>query len=274
VIARQHDLRPAALKAPRGVHEVGLDQRAPDGLAAREQERVRHRAADHERVGLRGERLEHRELVGDLRTPEDAHERVRGLVAHARERRDLALEQEAGAGVGHGARQPLGARVRAVRGAEGVVHVHVGQPRERRHELRVVLLLAGVEAQVLEQQRVAVAELRGLRLDGGTDAVGRERDPERARDRRERERGVAALLRAPEVRGEQHAPAALAHEVERLARGAQARVVGDPAVAQRHVQVRAQEHAATRERELAHRAEPAAHPRFATSRTRSTQRLA
>ena len=49
-------------------------------------------------------------------------------------------------------RDALDRRVRAVRRAERVVHVAIGQRRERLRERRVVLLLFGVEAQVLEQR--------------------------------------------------------------------------------------------------------------------------
>ena len=46
-----------------------------------------------------------------------------------------------------------------MRGAEGVVHVDVGERRERGGEVGIVLLLARVEAQVLEQQQLPGAEL-------------------------------------------------------------------------------------------------------------------
>ena len=45
-----------------------------------------------------------------------------------------------------------------MRGAERVVHVHVAVGRERLRERRVVLLLLGVEAEVLEQQHLAGPE--------------------------------------------------------------------------------------------------------------------
>ena len=45
---------------------IGLDERGAHGLAARGEERVGHRAADQQHVGVRRERLEHGELVGDL----------------------------------------------------------------------------------------------------------------------------------------------------------------------------------------------------------------
>ena len=75
-----------------------------------------------------------------------------GVSRRSRERCDLALHQQPGVG-----RQELGDAdgrgVRAVGGPERVVDVHVGVGRELRRERRVVRLLLGVEAQVLEQQR-------------------------------------------------------------------------------------------------------------------------
>jgi hypothetical protein len=61
-----------------------------------------------------------------------------------------------------------------MRRTEGVVHVNVGERREAAREGGIVLLLLGMEAQVLEQQHFAGRELRGLRLDGAADAIARE----------------------------------------------------------------------------------------------------
>ena len=60
---------------------------------------------------------------------------------------------------------------------ERVVDVDVGIARQRRRELRVVLLLLGVEAEVLEQQRLAVPEPldRVLRPDAERVAGHRDR---------------------------------------------------------------------------------------------------
>ena len=69
----------------------------------------------------------------------------------------LAFEQPPGGGrqqVG----DPLGAGVRPVGGAERVVDVDVGERRQLAARLGVVALLAGLEADVLEQQHLAVAE--------------------------------------------------------------------------------------------------------------------
>ena len=113
----------------------------------------------------------------------------RGQLGH------LALEQEPGV-AGQQVRDALGGGVGAVGGAEGVVDVEVGERGERLGELRVVLGLARLEADVLEQQHVAGLEPVGHRLDLGADDrrrqlhLGAEQLAEPLADRRHRERRV------------------------------------------------------------------------------------
>ena len=96
-------------------------------------------------------------------------------------------------------RDALGRRVRAVGGAERVVDVDVGQRRERGRELGVVRRLAGLEADVLEHEHVAPAEVVGERADVVADDAGRERHVgagqlgEPVGDRPQRERRLAVL---------------------------------------------------------------------------------
>jgi hypothetical protein len=125
--------------------------------------------------------------------------------------------------------------MRAVRGAEGVVDVEVGELGEPLRELRVVLGLAGLEAAVLEQQDIALAERLGRGPDLVADDTGRERDvgPQEPReprgDRRHREAGVVALG-AAEMGDEDERSAALAQKLDCRQRRGDARVVGDAAV--------------------------------------------
>ena len=70
-----------------------------------------------------------------------------------------------------------GGGVRPMRRAEGVVHVDVRQAGELRREGRVVLLLLGMEAEVLEQHHLAAAASPPTSCSVvGADAVGRQRD--------------------------------------------------------------------------------------------------
>ncbi len=133
-------------------------QRGADRVALRAEEREAHRAADQHAVGELEEAVDHADLVGHLRAAEHRDERARRVLEDLAERLDLALEQPAG-GAREQVRDALGARVRAVRGAERVVDVDVGELGERACELRVVLGLAGLEADVLEHQDLARREL-------------------------------------------------------------------------------------------------------------------
>ena len=85
-----------------------------------------------------------------------------GVLEDRRERRHLAFQQPP-RGARQQVRDALGARVRAVGGAEGVVDIDVGELGQRACELGVVVGLAGLEAHVLEHQHLAVAELLGER---------------------------------------------------------------------------------------------------------------
>ena len=94
---------------------------------------------------------------------------------------ELLFHEEADAAPlrGKSAAMPGRRGVRAVRRAEGVVDVDVGERRELPGERGVVRLLARVEAEVLEEEDAARRQRRdGLRRFGA-DAVGRERDAAR-----------------------------------------------------------------------------------------------
>src|SRR3954470_7619469 len=103
--------------------------------------------------------------------------------------------------------------VRAMRGAERVIHVHIGELGERLRKGRIVLFLACMEAQILEQhdlQRRTVMHTID-RIEGrATDAVSCECDwatkqlAEANGDRFQAELGSGLALRAAEVRGEDY----------------------------------------------------------------------
>ena len=155
--ARSRALRRRARPPRLGLPLLALVQRVADREAVGGREREGHGAADQDGVGALGERLEHADLVGHLDAAGDHDERPLGRVQQAAERLELAPQQQPGSGRQQ-VRDALGRGVRAVRGAEGVVDVDVGELREGGREGRVVGRLAGVEAQVLEQQHVAVAQ--------------------------------------------------------------------------------------------------------------------
>ena len=213
---------------------------APDVVALGLEEREAHRAADEHGVGALQEGLEHADLVGDLRAADDRHERAGRVLEDARERLDLALEQQPG-----GVRQQLGDAhgrgVRAVRGAERVVHVDVGQRGVALRQLGVVLGLPRLVADVLEHHELGVGDVVEV---GGEHDVGAEQLAEVLGDGLQRQLGLA-VLRPAEVRREHDARgAALAQRRDGRQRRADPRVVGDVLrVVERDVEVDPQEDA-------------------------------
>ena len=146
-------------------------------------------------------------------------------------------------------RDAFGRRMRAMRGAERVVDEDVAEFGDLLHEGGIVLLLAGMEARVLQQQDVSVLQLRDRGFRDIADAILRKGDraPHRFRQRRgdglERHRRHDLALRPVEM-GEHDHPRALLGQLadgRRLAVDAQR--VGHPSVRHGDVQVGADEDA-------------------------------
>ena len=136
-----------------------------------------------------------------------------------------------------------------MRRAERVVDVDVGERGQLLAEGGVVLLLALVEAQVLEQQHVAVAQRGRLGLGILAHRVAREHDrlaeklgkAQRGRAQAERLL-VTGARRTSQVAHQDDARAVADELLDRGQRGADARVIGDDAVFDRHVEVDAHQH--------------------------------
>ncbi len=152
-VDRQHHLALGLLRlihdGLRGVDEVALDQRAADILAHRHQERVGHGAADDQHIDARQKVTEQVELGGNLGAADDGRDRALRLVEHLLEGFEFGLQRAPGEGGEHMG-DAFGRGMRAVRHREGVVDVDVAEASELGDEGRVVRLLAGVEARVLE----------------------------------------------------------------------------------------------------------------------------
>ena len=245
-LARDRDLVPGALGRA-------------DLVALGGEERVGHGAADEHRVGDGEHVPDEADLVRDLEAAEDHDERPRRVAQQAAEDLELLGHEQPG-DRGQVVRDALGGGVRPVRRAEGVVDVDVAQRRQLLGEPGVVAGLLRVEAEVLEQQDVAGPE-RGRGLRGrGADAVVRGRDGAAEQLGEARRHGrhaqpVDHLPLGPAEVGHEHDRAALVEQVrDRGQGGADARVVDDAAVFERHVEVDAHEHALARERIVGERA--------------------
>ena len=149
-----------------------------------------------------------------------------------------------------------------MRRAERVVDVVLGQVRQLPGELLVVGFFFGVEAQVLEQQRLALFQLRRDFLGFRADALGTEADVLAARQflveqhaqplghRLQTHLGIGLALGPAQVRSQNQArPVA-----QRIFDGGQgfadAGIVHDAPVFQRHVEIDAHENAVAVERKI------------------------
>ena len=104
--------------------------------------------------------LDHLELVGDLRAAQNRHERAVGRRQHAAEVLQLLFHQQPCRGFAHDVRDRFDRGVSAMRGAERVVDVQIGQRRELPGERRVVLFLFRMESQVFQQHDAAARAMR------------------------------------------------------------------------------------------------------------------
>ncbi len=215
--------RLAARKEPTArLDLIGLEERIADRGPLRGQEREAHRATHHERVDDGQERVDHSQLVADLRSAQHRDERVARMVTHAEQHLDLTCEQAAGS-ARQRARRTDDRGVGPVRGAEGVVDIDILAGDQLLDELRVACLLAGIEPQVLEQ------------LDGGCQL------------RKPRSHGshrvalVRPSLRAPEMAARGDVGALLREPFDRRERGSDAVVVDDLACLDGDVEVRAKQ---------------------------------
>mmetsp|Transcript_11079 Transcript_11079/g.26960 ORF Transcript_11079/g.26960 Transcript_11079/m.26960 type:complete len:493 (+) Transcript_11079:174-1652(+) len=208
-----------------------------------------HAAAEDDDVGLGEQGLDDADLGGDLGAAHDGAERAVGVGHGAVQVVQLLLEEEAGDGGGEELGDALGGGVRAVGGAERVVDVQVGVGGQHLGKVAAVLLLLGVEANVLQQQHGA-GRHGGARLGNDLahavvdlgDRAGQQLGQAHAHGG-EPELVLWALRGAAQVGGDHHLGAHLDEVLEGGDGGADAGVVGDLHVlVEGHVEVAAHEH--------------------------------
>ncbi len=170
-----------------------------------------------------------------------------------------------------------------MRGPERVVDVDVGVRGEGRGEGRIVGLLLGVEAEVLEHEHLARSEALDRVLGADPERVAGDRHVpphelgQDLADRPEAEPVLDLAVRPAEVAGEDHRRPGVEERDDGRDRGTDARVVGDPAVGQRDVEVDADEDpfagdVRVADRELVHRGQAVTGRRAATNAMRSATR--
>ncbi len=142
-----------------------------DGDALGLVKRVRHRAADQERVRLFHQRFDDADLVGHLRAPKDDHEGPRGFGKFSLEVFEFLLHEQPRGRFGEVSCHARRGRVGAVRRTERIVDVHVAQTRQRLRENGVVRFLLVVKTHVFEQHDLARRERIRAFFDAFADAV-------------------------------------------------------------------------------------------------------
>ena len=143
----------------------------------------------------------------------------------------------------------------AVRGAEGIIHVEIGQAGKLLGKLLVVGFFFGMKAEILQQQGLALFQLSRHLLGFRTDAFGAEADvfvggqflveqhAQAFRDRFEAHFRVWFPLGPAEMRNQNHAGAATQGVLDGGQSLADAGVVDNAAVFQRDVEVHPHEDA-------------------------------
>ena len=238
----------------------------PTCLPCGEQEGVGHAAADDQDVDLLDQIAEQLELGRDLGAADDRRDRALGIAERDGQRLELRLHGAAAIGR-QLVRDALGRGVGAVGGREGVVDIDVAELGHLLDESRIVLLLALVEAGVLEQEDVAVLHF-GDGVGGDLpDAVVREGDRalddlgDRGSDGLQRIFLVPGAFRPAEMGEQDHLAALVGDFGDRRGDALDARRVGHLAVLGRNVEIDPQEDALAREAGVVERAEWFAHGR-------------
>src|SRR3569832_1961471 len=247
-VARHRDVAAARAgllgKLPGLRDQIIFAQRFADLVAGRGDEGVGNAAAHDQLIDDLRQRFQHGELGRHLRTADDRHQRPLGIFERGGERLQLGRQQRTGAGNRRELRDALGRGLGAVRGAEGIHHEYIAECGVFLGKLVGVFLLALVEAHVLEHHDFTVRDVDAVeiilhhahrlaqqlrqmlcdRLDGILLAVH-------------------ALFWATQMRHHHHARAGLDRALDGRQGRADARIVGDLAVLERHVEVFAHQHA-------------------------------
>jgi hypothetical protein len=129
-------------------------------------EGVSHAADDDQRVDLVEQVVDDVDLAGDLGAADDGDEGLLGSFEGFAEIGDFLFHQQAGDGGLEEVGDAFGGGVGAMRGAEGVVDVDLGQRGEGFGEGWIVGFFFGVVAQVLKQQ-----DLAGFKLARHFEAI-------------------------------------------------------------------------------------------------------
>ena len=179
MVHRKHELAIVLLgigkKFARQIELVVFDERFPYGQSLRLEKRIRHAAADQRGVGNLHEVFNHFDFVADFCAAKNRDKRPRGIRQGFAQIVKLFFHQQAGGRLLDEARDADDRGVRAVCRAESVANENaIAKSSELLRESLVVFLFFRVEANVFEQQDVAVGKRFALGFGDGADAIGSE----------------------------------------------------------------------------------------------------
>ncbi len=153
-----------------------VHKRSADLSAIRFQEGVRHAAADDQRIAFFKQVGNDVQFVGDLCAAQNRNEGMNGVFERIRHHGEFFFDEEA---TGGGLNQTVfhdrrGGSMRAVRGAECVVHVNVAVGSKFFAEIQIFLFLFPMEPKVFKQYAFALFTSGNFRLRIFSHNVGSE----------------------------------------------------------------------------------------------------
>ena len=264
VVCRQQEFQLVALrffqKLARQFDLVFLHQGFADRLALGLEKGVGHAATDDEDVNFIQEIADDADLVAHLGAAQDRDERPLRMAQHFAQVLQFFLHEQTRRGLLHEAGDADRGGMGAMRRSESVVYVVVGQAGKLLGELGIVGFFFGMEAQILQQQSLALFQLSGHLFSFRADAFRAEayvftarqflvqQHTQALRYGFEAHRGIGFALGPAEV-GDQHQPRPVTEGVlNRGQRFANASVVHHPAIFERHIEIYPHEDAVIVER--------------------------
>jgi len=187
------------------VLDEGFAHRVASGL----QEGENHATTQDEGVDLGKHGLNDGDLGRDLGAADNGRKGSLGDIDGTLEVVELLLEEETRNRGLQELADTLGGAVGAVSSAEGIIHVEIGVGSQLGRESGVILLLLGVEADILQESYITVVHLGQGGTNRDTDAVRDQGDGlaeelgEAGSDGSHRELGLVAALGSAKVGGEE-----------------------------------------------------------------------
>ena len=154
----------------RRIRQIRLAQRVAHIDALGVEKGVGHGAADNHAIELLHQIAEHGNFCRNFCPANHRRHRAFGVFQRARQRGDLRHHRHARIS-GQCPRQGVDGGMRPVRYRKCLVHIDVAETCERLCEFRIIGLFAGVKAQILQKQHIAVFKRIHCPLDIGANAV-------------------------------------------------------------------------------------------------------